>query len=197
MGKVFRETEVVEGMDGAVQATIVGNGTSLIEVDVGMVAQFVERELVDIQLARRRVLDDQIILGTEREILDFIELIDADIASQTLSILYNLPGEIRSDTRNGLQLRRVSRIQIDMLSLSDLRLIVCLDGVMFHIWQSPAPLIGRVTIDDLRTDIDSPIPIWLSTETVAMMLTRGLIPDGIGRNEGIRRVIFPSCQEND
>ena len=59
--ELWQKTQVVQRMEGAMQATIVGDGTSLIEVDVRMAAQFVKRELVDVQLARRRVLDDQII----------------------------------------------------------------------------------------------------------------------------------------
>ena len=66
------------------------------------------------------LVDDQILFGILREILDFIELIDADITSQALSVLYNLTGKVRADARNRLQGRGVSGGQFDCLAWAEL-----------------------------------------------------------------------------
>ena len=58
LGEILRETEVVEAFKGTMQATVVGNGSGPIKVDVRMALQLVERETVDVQLARRGILND-------------------------------------------------------------------------------------------------------------------------------------------
>ena len=63
LGEVFREAEVVEALEGTVKATIVCDGFGHEEVDVRVALQVVERETIDVQLARRRILYDQIVLG--------------------------------------------------------------------------------------------------------------------------------------
>ena len=50
--EVLRETEVVEAFKGAMQATIVGDGSGPIKVDVRVALQVVEREMVDVELDR-------------------------------------------------------------------------------------------------------------------------------------------------
>ena len=81
MGEVFRETEVVKGMNATMQATIICESTSLIEVKIWVAFQIVERELIDIQFLCRRVFYDQIPFGVEWKIVDFIELIHTDITA--------------------------------------------------------------------------------------------------------------------
>jgi hypothetical protein len=55
-----------------------------------------------------------------------------------------------------------------------------------------APLIGRVAIDNLGTDIDRPLTVRLLIGTVSIMFGGGGIVDGIGRNESIGGFILPS-----
>ena len=75
-----------------------------------MFPEFIEREGVDIEMTWCGILDDQIVLGIKWKTFDFIELIHAYIASQTLSILHHLTGIIRADARYRLQSCGVSRI---------------------------------------------------------------------------------------
>ena len=93
------------------QATVVGDITGLIEVQVGMALQFVERETVYVQFPRRGVLNDEIALGFKREILDFIELVDTDISPEALTVFDNLSGEIGADAWDGLQGSSIGRIE--------------------------------------------------------------------------------------
>ena len=102
-GEVLGESEVLEGTDGAMKAAVVGDGACLIEVDVGMALEFVQGEFVDVQFPRRRIGNHKVILGIEWKILNFIELIDADIASEALSVLHNLAGEIGTDAWHSFQ----------------------------------------------------------------------------------------------
>ena len=77
-------------MDRTMQTTIVCDGSRLKEIDIGMALEFVQGEFIDVQFLWMGIADDEIGLGLGREILDFIELVDADIATQALSILNNL-----------------------------------------------------------------------------------------------------------
>lgn len=185
LGEVFREAEVIEGMEGAMKATIVGDGSGLIEIDIRVALQVVEGELVEVQLAGRGVLDDQIALGFEGKILDFIELIDADVTSQALSILNHLAGKIGTDARDGLQSSGVGCVEHDMFALADLGLVMSHHRVAISIWKAMAPLIGRIAIDDLRADINRPLTISLMAKTVAIVFRRLQSIDEIGRNERI------------
>lgn len=89
-----------------------------------MAFQFVEGELIHIQLSHLRLIDDEIALGLLREILDFIELIGTDITPKTFTILYNLTSKIRTNSWHCLQYRRISSIQDDMLRFTNLYGIV-------------------------------------------------------------------------
>ena len=133
MGKVLRKPEVFEGTEGSVQATVVGDVTGLIEVQVGMALQVVERETVYVQFPRRGVLDNEITFGFKREILDFIELVDTDIAPEALTVFDNLSGEIGANDWDGLQGSSIGRIEYDMFATTDLRLVVSHHRVMFYI----------------------------------------------------------------
>ena len=179
------------------QATIVCDGASLIEINVRMALQFVEREAIDIEFARRRVLDDQIALGFERKILDFIELIDAYIAPKALTILDHLTSKIGADAWDGLQLGGIGSIQNDMLSLADLRLVMGHHRVVLCIREPMTSLISRVAIEHLGTDIDRSFAIGLLKRTVAMVLGSGKSIDGIGKNEVVRVIITSSRQEDN
>ena len=192
MGKVLRKPEVVEGTEGSVRATVVGDVTGLIEVQVGMALQVVERETVYVQFPRRGVLDNEITFGFKREILDFIELVDTDISPEALTVFENLSGEIGADAWDGLQGSSIGRIEYNMFATTDLRLVVSHHRVMFYIRKSMAPLIGRVAIDNLGTDIDRPLTVRLLIGTVSIMFGGGGIVDGIGRNESIGGFILPS-----
>ena len=62
-----------------------------------MPPEFIERERVDIQQMRCGSFDGQIILGIKGETLNLIELVHADISSQTFTILYDFAGIIWTD----------------------------------------------------------------------------------------------------
>ena len=174
------------------QAAVVCDGTSLIEIKIGVSSQVIERETVYVQFPRRGVLNDEIALGIERKILDFIELVNTDIAAKALTVFDNLAGEIGADAWDGLQGSSIGRIEYDMFATTDLRLVMSHHRVVFCISEPMASLIGRVALDNFGTDIDRPFVIRLLMETVPVVLGGGGIVDGIGRNEGIRGFIFPS-----
>lgn len=203
LGKVFREAQVVETLKRAVKATVVCDGTSLIEIDVGMALQLVERKLVDVQFPWGRVLYDKIFLRVKREILDFIELIDAYIAPQALAVLNDLARKIRAYAWHGLQGGGIGRIQHDVLPLPDFWLIVGPDSITPTLTDGTPTTEGCITIDDLRPDIDrSSGRRWALavspavSRAVARVPTRRKTIDGIGRNECIRPVILTPCKED-
>lgn len=195
-GEVLGETEILKAFEGTVQATVVCYRTGLIEVDVRMFLQVVERERVDIQLMGLGILDDQIILGIKRKILDFIELIDTDIPPKSLSILHHLPCEIRPDAWHHLQLCGISRIEHDMLPRLEFHLIMRHHRVALPHVESLSPSEGSVAINDLRADIDrlGIFLIGLMTEGVAGdMFCR----DAVSSHEFIGCIVLATRQEDD
>ncbi len=103
IGEGGGETEVVKGGDVTMETTIVGDRLGLIVVDIRMAAQLLEGEPVDVQLPGLGITDNKEFLRLLRKIIDFIELVDTDIASQPLSIAHDLSGEIGTDSRHGLE----------------------------------------------------------------------------------------------
>ena len=97
------------------QATVVEDGLGLVVVDVGMAAQLLQGEFVDVELlGLAGGVDDEVTLGLLRKTLDFIELADADVTSQPTSVAHNLLGIIRTDTGHLLQLVGVGHIEHDV-----------------------------------------------------------------------------------
>ena len=162
----------MQAFEGTVQAAVVGDSASLIEVQIRVAAKVVKREAIDVQFARRRVVDDQISLGFKREILDFIELIDTNVAPEALAVFDNLSGEIRANAWDGLQGSSIGSIKDDMLSLTNLRLVMSHQRIVLGIGKAMAPLIGRIEINDFGADIDRSLTNRLLKRTVAMMLRR-------------------------
>ena len=179
------------------QAAVVGNGASLIEVQIRVAAEVVKREAVDVQFLRRGVVDDQISLGVEWEILDFIELINTNVAPKALAVFDDLSGKIRADAWDGLQLGSIGSIKDDVLSLTNLRLVMGHQRIVLSIGKAMPPLIGRVEINDFGADIDRSLTNRLLKRTVAMMLRCRKSIDGIGKNEIIRVVATSAGQEDD
>lgn len=179
------------------QAAVVGDGAGLIEVQIRVAAKVVKREAIDVQFARRRVVDDQISLGFKRKILDFIELIDTNVAPKALAVFDDLSGKIRADTWDSFQGSSIGSIENDMLSLADLWLIMGHQRIVLSIGKAMAPLIGRIEINDFSVDIDRSLSNRLLKRTVAMELRCRKSIDGIGKNEIIRVVTTSAGQEDD
>ncbi len=114
VGEGGGETEVLKGMDVTMEASIVEDGLSLVVVDIGVATELLEGQAVDVQLRGLRVGNHKIFLGLLRKIVDFIELIDTDIASQPLTATHDLFGKIRSDARHCLEGGGVGGIEGDV-----------------------------------------------------------------------------------
>ena len=97
------------------QAAVVKDGLGLVVVDVGMAAQLLQVEFVDVELlGLAGGVDDEVTLGRLRKTLDFIELADADITSQPTAMTHNLLGIIGTNAWYLLQLVGVGHIEHDV-----------------------------------------------------------------------------------
>ena len=80
-----------------------------------MAAQLLKRQTVDVHSSGVCIGNDKILFGCLGEVLDFIQLVDADVTTQSLSVADNLTGIVGADARHLLQLCCIGRIQYEML----------------------------------------------------------------------------------
>ena len=102
------------------KATIVNNSLGLIVVDIGMTAQLLERETIDVKLLRMRMGDHKILLGRRGEVGNLVKLVDTDISTQPLAVSDNLFGKIGSNAWHSFQLGGIGSIEHDMLTFAQL-----------------------------------------------------------------------------
>ena len=93
------------------KAAVFDDGTGLVVVDVGMAAQLIERQGVDVQTMGLGMADDKVGLGRRGEVGNLVELIDADIAAEPSAVIDNLLGKVSTDARHASQLGGVGRVE--------------------------------------------------------------------------------------
>ena len=84
-----------------------------------MTFQLVEREVVDFQALHLFCRNREISLGFGRKLVDFVELLQTDEASQTLTILHDAAGVVAAYARHTSQQRGVGSIQVERLALAE------------------------------------------------------------------------------
>ena len=111
IGEVLAEAQLAEALDVAMLSPVVGDGLGLVEVDIRMTAQLLQRQPVDVQTLGVCVGNHKVFLGVFGKAVDFIQLVDADETSQSLTMTDNFAGIVGADARHFLELRRVGGIQ--------------------------------------------------------------------------------------
>ena len=84
-----------------------------------MPTQFIQRKLVDVQLAGIGVNDSQIIFHAVRQVFNLIKLGRTDVAAEPIAILHDATGIVGADSRDCHEGRGVGRIKYHMLTCLD------------------------------------------------------------------------------
>ena len=121
------QLQVVKTLQGTMQTAILDDGLGLIERDVRMALQLVERQTVEVYLPRLRMVNGEVRDGLNREVLNLAQLLWTDVATQTLTVLDDATGKGLADTGHLTQQHGVGGVQTD--ALGHFRLDGILHGV--------------------------------------------------------------------
>ena len=113
--KVSVEAEVVEAAQRAVQTAVVDDGLCPVEADVGVSAQLVERQAVDVYAPAGGCVGGEVWQGGRREIADLAQLLCRVEAAETFAVAYYGAGEAAADARHALQQGGVGGVEAYVL----------------------------------------------------------------------------------
>ena len=115
--EILGESEVLQAFQVSVQAAVVHDGLSTVEIDVRMTTQLLQRQLVDVQLLGMGILHDEVLLGILGKAIYLVQLVDADVATQALPIADNLCSIVSPDAGHLAQHGGIGRVQHHLLTL--------------------------------------------------------------------------------
>ena len=107
------ELQVIKALEGTTQATVLHNGLGLIERNVWMTLQLVERQLVNIYFSDIGTINHEIGNGISREVLNLAQLLRTDISAQALTVADDATGKGLANTRHLAKLESIGSIKVD------------------------------------------------------------------------------------
>ena len=113
--EVAMQLQVVKTLQGTMQTAIFDDGLGLVERDVRMALQLVERQAVEVYLPRLRMVNGEVRDGPNREVLNLAQLLWTDVATQALTVLDDATGKGLADTGHLTQQQGIGGVQVDAL----------------------------------------------------------------------------------
>ena len=113
-GEVFEQAQIGEALQRSTQAAVIGDGLSLVIVDVGMALELVERQTVHGNLGGL-VVDHKLREGLLGKIVDLEQLVGTVKTAQPLAVVGYLARKVRAYAGHTLQQCGVGGVEIDGL----------------------------------------------------------------------------------